>query len=189
MAAIETPLDRLHRYPLEQYHQLIELGALEGQRVELIEGLMLVMSPKSPEHEGTIMVLNRILVGRTDPATHDVGVTVPLTIGTSEPEPDLIVVPLDAPAPYHAAMADLVVEVAHSSLRYDLTTKALLYARHGLPLYWVVDINGRQVLVHTGPGPDGYGSVTPVPEAGELTAPCLSAPVAVRDVLARVPAA
>jgi hypothetical protein len=56
----------------------------------------------------------------------------------SEPEPDLAVIALNAPRPYHPATATLIVEVAVSSLRRDLGTKAELYARASVPQYWVL---------------------------------------------------
>lgn len=67
----------------------------------------------------------------------------------TDPEPDLAVVP-GRPRDYtgHPTTADLVVEVADSSLNFDTNEKRLLYARSGIREYWVVDINGRRLLVY-----------------------------------------
>jgi Uma2 family endonuclease len=81
----------------------------------------------------------------------------------TEPEPDLAVTiePTTAYAARHPGPDDLVlaVEVADSSLEFDLTTKALLYARAGIRGYWVADIASRQVHVHRNPAEDGYRSI------------------------------
>lgn len=154
--------DQLHRYSLDEYHRLIDAGAFEGQRVELIDGLLVTMSPKTTEHESAIRWLNLRLARGIDPEVHDLGVGNPLTIGRSEPEPDLIVVRRDASAPYHFDEAELVIEVAWSSLRHDLVVKAELYAAAGLGDYWVVDLHAGRIVVHRDPGPEGYATVTEV---------------------------
>src|SRR5262244_3685277 len=70
-----------------------------------------------------------------------------------EPEPDVAVVdgPLDAYQHHHPTTADLVVEVSETSLRYDRSHKAVLYARAGIPTYWIVDLVNDCVEVHTDP--------------------------------------
>jgi Uma2 family endonuclease len=88
-----------------------------------------------------------------------VRVSAALTLDRSEPEPDLFLIDLDAPRPYHPGTAKLVIEVAVSSQRRDLRTKPPIYARAGVPLYWVIDIDARRAVVHREPGPDGYANV------------------------------
>jgi Uma2 family endonuclease len=70
----------------------------------------------------------------------------------------------------------LLVEVSDTTLSFDLGRKALLYARHGVADYWVVDAKTRETHVHRGPGPDGYASVTLIPpnEAAAPLAPDLA---------------
>lgn len=158
--AIDIETEQLHRFTLDEYHRLIELGAFnELPRVELIEGFLLSMSAKTPEHEAAVMWLARIMIGSTDPDVHMVGIGTPLTIQRSEPEPDITVVRRDAPKPYHAADADLVIEVSWSSLHRDLKLKAPVFAAAGLADYWVIDLRAQRVVVHREPTPDGYGSV------------------------------
>src|SRR4051794_14795289 len=79
-----------------------------------------------------------------------------LTIGTCEPEPDLLVRERVTPKPSHPASAVLVVEVAASSLPVDLAVKAPLYASAGIAEYWVLDRDGRRAIVHREPAADGY---------------------------------
>ena len=89
--ATETEPPELHRLSLEAYHRLIESGGLdESTRIELIDGLMLDMSPKSPEHERAIRWLARRLHEVIDSARHEVGVAAALTTERSEPEPDIM---------------------------------------------------------------------------------------------------
>lgn len=148
--------DELHRFSLEEYHRLIEAGAFdEDLRAELIDGLLIDMGAKTPAHEAAIMWLNRWLI-LSSSERYEVGVGRPLTLDPSEPEPDLTVVERGAPAPYHPSTAALVIEVSVSSLAYDLGVKAAVFAAAGIPDYWVVDVEGRRVVVHRKPSADGY---------------------------------
>lgn len=172
----------LYRLTAEQYHLLIESGAFdEKSRVELIDGLLLDMSPKSPAHERIIRALAKRLVAQVDAARFDIGVGAPLSIGDSEPEPDIAIFELGVEEPYHPATAALVVEVAVSSRTRDLKVKPRLYAGAGVPVYWVVDVERARAVQHTQPQGDEYGRVEIVTE---LTAPHLGIePIAVADVL------
>src|SRR3954452_24415944 len=91
-----------------------------------------------------------------DRGRYAVGCQRALTIGSSEPEPDLVVRERDTPKPYHPASAVLAIEVAASSLAVDLAVKAPLYASAGIAEYWVLDLDGRRAIVHREPGADGY---------------------------------
>ena len=163
-------MSELHRFSLDEYHQLIESGGLdEDMRVELIDGLIVEMSPKSPKHENVLAWLAERLFDVVDRARYQVRVASALTLERSEPEPDLMVVARDVPAPYHPSTATLVVEVSVSSLRRDLVRKHELYARAGVPEYWVVDVDGRRVVVHEQPHEGAYEKVTEV-RAGEALA-------------------
>lgn len=169
------PLDtvEVHRFSLDEYHQLIESGGLEeDSRVELIDGLLADMSPKTREHERAVRWLAGWLALAIDRRRFEVGVGSPLTLAhrRSEPEPDLAVFARDAPAPYHPSTAALVIEVSVSSLARDLGPKASLYASAGIAEYWVVDLRGRRVVVHRDPTDDGYGSVLEVRDNGRITA-------------------
>jgi Uma2 family endonuclease len=160
----------LHRFSLDEYHQLIESGGLdEDMRVELIDGLIVEMSPKTPKHEQAAMWLLNQFARRLDFDRYQLGAGNALTLERSEPEPDLIVIDRDTPRPYHPATAALVVEVSVSSLRRDLVRKHELYARAGVPEYWVVDVNHRRVVVHRAPHEGVYEEVVEVRAGGTLT--------------------
>jgi Uma2 family endonuclease len=177
---------------LAEYHTLAEMGWFEGQRVELIEGEIIEMSPQKEPHFQSILLILDVLQLAFGPG-HSVRPQGPLSLATaSEPEPDVAVVrgtPRDYTA--HPTTALLVVEVSESSLAYDRGDKASLYAKAGIADYWILNLIDRQLEVRRNPGPDasqthgyGYADVTILGET-ESIAP-LAAPqsiVAVRDLL------
>lgn len=135
------------------------MGMFEGRRAMLINGVIFEEGPMSPPHAITLGLVEEAV--RT---AFGVGWWLrhqsPLVLGLDlDPEPDLAVVP-GRPRDYagHPSMADLVVEVADSSLDFDTNEKRLLYARAGIREYWVVDINGRRLLVYRDPGAGDYAS-------------------------------
>ncbi|HEX7157047.1 MAG TPA: Uma2 family endonuclease [Burkholderiaceae bacterium] len=149
------------RLTVYEYHQLATAGVLdEDDRVELIEGRLVAMSPIGSRHAGTVTLLVRLLsraVG--DRAWVWVGNPVALS-DLSEPQPDLALLK-PRPDPYIEALpqaADvlLLIEVADSSLRFDRAVKVPLYARHGIAEYWLIDVERRRVTVFSDPGEQGY---------------------------------
>lgn len=174
---VVPPAAQAHRFSLEEYHQLVESGGFdEDSRVELIEGVIADMSPKTAEHENAITWLTRWLISAVDPGRFEVGVQRALTLGGSEPEPDLAVIPVDAPRPYHPATAALVIEVAMSSQDRDLRQKPALYARAGITEYWVIDLDAGVVVVHRNPTDTGYQAITQIPADGGIDARALALP-------------
>ncbi len=182
----DVPIEELHRYSLDLYHRLIEAGAFdEDDRVELLHGLLVRMSPKSPRHERAGRWLARWLFDHVDRTTHEVGASCPLTLADSEPEPDFVVLARGTPSPYHPATAALAIEIAVSSLRRDLTIKAPIYAAAGVVEYWVVDLDGRRVVVHRDPAPDGYATRLDVSGGDRITARAVALPELEVDELLR----
>ncbi len=151
-------VSQVHRYSVDEYEDLVLKGAFEDQRVELIDGLILDMSPKSPAHENAIEWLNDWLVHRVDRNRYRVRVAASVRLATSEPEPDLAVVDRDRPRDRHPLAAHLVIEVALSSRERDLTIKPRLYAA-AVVEYWVLDLERREMVVHRDPRGDGYREV------------------------------
>jgi Uma2 family endonuclease len=183
--AAEPPTP-IHRFSLEEYHRLIESGAFdEDTRMELIDGLLVDMSPKTAPHENAIAWLNQLLVLSVDLDRFEVRVSAALTTGNSEPEPDIIVIERDAPRPYHPGTAALIIEVAVSSQRRDLRHKPPIYAGAGVPDYWVVDLDAGRVVVHGSPRDGAYGRTEIVGAGGELVASRLDLPpISVAELLA-----
>lgn len=143
-----------------EYDAIVAMGVLGSDRVELLEGVIVAMSPNDPAHASPVELLTAVLV----PALVGRGrVRVQLPIvaaGDSEPEPDLAVVPIGDYSREHPASAYLIIEVADSSLRKDRLVKGPLYARSGFQEYWVVNVSARCFEVHRGPSVDGWASVT-----------------------------
>ena len=124
------------------------------ERVELIEGEIIAVSPPGPEHSYAIIRGNTQLV-RLYGRTHDVSVQNPLDLGLlSQPQPDFaLVLHEDVRFDAHPCRADLVIEVAWSSMALDRNEKAAVYACAGIPEYWIVDLLHGQVEVLRDPGP------------------------------------
>ena len=146
--------ERLRRIRVGEYHRMIEAGILrEDERVQLIDGMLVAMTPQGRAHAFVIQELNRILVRRLGDDFRVLS-QLPLTLpGDSEPEPDLAVVRAReaASSTHHPGSALLVIEVAGESLRFDRQTKAALYARNGIPEYWIVNLAEPAIEAHSEP--------------------------------------
>ena len=142
---------RLH---VDEYHRMIETAILdEDDKVELLEGVLVEMSPQGEPHARVITRLTRALVLAAGDGFM-VRPQVPLTLGDfSEPEPDLAVVRVsDAQSRTdHPRTALLVVEVSGESLRKDRGIKAAIYASAGIPNYWIINVDGASVEVYGDP--------------------------------------
>jgi Uma2 family endonuclease len=141
-----------------QYERMVESGALDGADVELLEGVLVAMSPQGSEHAGVVEVLAQLLRDALG-ARARVREEKPFAAtDDSEPEPDIAVVPPADPFAGHPDRAFLIVEVASTSLRKDRAAKCSVYARSGIPEYWVVNLVDRVVEIHSAPGALGYAS-------------------------------
>ena len=147
------------------YHKMAEVGILSPEdRVELIEGEIIEMAPPGSEHAGRVNSLARLLMMAVG-SRAVVTVQSPVRLSDIlEPRPDFAVLRPrdDFYAAGHPGAADvlLLIEVSSSSLTYDRSVKGSLYARHGGPEFWIVDVRQRLVTVHREPREDGYGVVS-----------------------------
>ena len=143
---------------------MAEAGILrEDDRVELIKGEIIQMSPIGRRHKAFVINLSQLLTVRLA-GRGFVAVQSGIILGDdTEPEPDITVLRRrDVPYKEREAHAEdvlLVIEVAETSLAYDRSTKRRLYAEAGIPEYWVVDCAAETVEMHRGTGPDGYREV------------------------------
>lgn len=163
MASTVIPPTRTRRWTRVEYERLVELGVFQpGERLELIDGLLVVREPQGSRHAGTI---RRVLAAlrRALGDAWQIDSQLPIALDAdSEPEPDVAVVPRD-PGTYldaHPSRAVLIVEVAETSYRIDREYKASLYARAGIADYWIIDLAHDAVEVHRDPevSPDApYG--------------------------------
>lgn len=167
------PLRRL--FNTSEYHTMRDTGILsEGGRFELIEGEIWEMAPIGSPHAGCVARVDRLLQRALG---DDVIVSVqnPLHLDDfSEPEPDLQVVRFrpDFYSAAHPTADDVVflVEVADSSLEYDRKVKIGLYARHGLPEAWLVNLREHVLEIHRRPTPQGYAEIRRF-QRGETVSP------------------
>ncbi|MCI0343283.1 MAG: Uma2 family endonuclease [Planctomycetales bacterium] len=190
MPAVEP---RPKTWTREEYYRLAAAGAFEGQRVQLVEGGIVEMSPQSSRHATGIQLVTDILRAVLGPGVL-VRVQLPLALGKlSDPDPDVAVVrgsPRDW-AERHPDSALLVVEVADTTLAYDRREKASLYAKARILEYWVLDLVDGKLEVHREPRRDpgavfgaAYGSVVALDAAAQVSP--LAAPTAkipVKDLL------
>jgi Uma2 family endonuclease len=131
-----------------EYDRLVELGYFEDEKIELLEGVLVAMSPQGTEHTHVVSKLT-MLFARAIGERALLRVQGPFAASdSSEPEPDLALVPNLDYSREHAARAFLVIEVAESSLRKDRLLKANLYARAEIPEYWIVNLRDRAIEVH-----------------------------------------
>jgi Uma2 family endonuclease len=161
LSEAEVAPQRVWSIDRHRYHQLGKLGAFDGQRVQLLFGAVIAMSPMGTPHSKLVRVLTRALVSQTSGELYEVFVQLPLAAAEdSEPEPDFAIVPATSGIPDdHPATALLVIEVSDTSLKLDLGPKALLYAQCGVPEYWVIDVNAETTVVHTSPKSGRYRRV------------------------------
>jgi Uma2 family endonuclease len=154
----------VHRLSSDEYHRMVDCGALEQMRVELADGLLVEVSPQSEQHWKVIQALMRLMAARMD----ILRVQAPLAAAEGwTPEPDIALAEVDDDPWLRPSTALLVVEVAVSSHQYDLR-KAKVFAQAAIPTYWIVDVPGRHVLAYTEPGPEGYTRERTLRPADEL---------------------
>ena len=158
-ASAFTPL-RL--FTVSEYHRMAEAGIFtEDDRVELIDGKVVVTSPIGPRHAACVRKLAALIRERIAGRVLLVGVQDPISLSEhSEPLPDISVVRAreDFYANGHPRPEDILVlfEVADASVMYDRNTKLPLYARAGVGEVWVVDLVRNAVDVYSSPGASGY---------------------------------
>jgi Uma2 family endonuclease len=145
-------------FSVAEYHRMIDAGILdEDERVELLEGVIVAVSPQKRRHAYVIQQLMRILA-RLPQDRYGILAQLPLTLGErSEPEPDLAVVTAEAGSSRteHPRTALLVIEVAGDTLRKDRLVKARIYARADIPEYWLFNLEEACLEVLRDPDHEG----------------------------------
>lgn len=159
------------------------LGPLD--HVELLDGEIIEMSPEKSRHAASVDLAAealRVAFG----AGFTIRVQHPLALSeSSEPEPDVAVVP-GSPRDYvhgHPARALLVVEVSDTSLDYDRHRKAAAYAAAGIAEYWIVNLVEMQLEVHRRPSGGAYAERTVLDRTGQMQPSAAAVAVSVADLL------
>lgn len=161
MATIPRTAPRRHRLTVSDFHRMGEAGIFAtGDRVELIDGEVIDMSPIGALHAAIVALLTAFLC-RSVGSGVIVWCQNPIRLDdSSEPEPDIALLRprADGYMSAHPGPEDVlvVIEVADTSLAYDLGMKVPLYARHGIPEAWVIDAATRQTRVFREPSTEGY---------------------------------
>jgi hypothetical protein len=146
--------ETFYRMSVERYHQMIAAGIFnEDDAVELLEGRIVNKMPKSRAHS---IVTNLIIqaLQQLIATTHHIESQEPITLETSEPEPDVVVLRgqiLDYREHPQAQDVSLLVEVSDSSLQRDQSWKKQVYAEAEVPIYWIVNLPDQQIEIYSDP--------------------------------------
>jgi Uma2 family endonuclease len=148
-------------FTVDEYHRMAEVGVLTRRdRVELIDGEIVEMSPIGAPHLRCVMYLNEVFVRRLEGRAVVSSQNSLRLSQWSEPEPDLALLrpPLAKYGKAIPASGDalLVVEVADTSQHRDRVVKLPRYAAAGIPEMWIIDLDGGAVEVYREPSPEGY---------------------------------
>lgn len=173
---LEAVKVRHRRFNVDQIYAMLAAGVLtEDDRVELIEGELLDMNPIGSRHSACVNRLVRLF----DRQLQDkivVSIQNPIRLDSeNEPQPDVTVLhPRDdfyESAHPNPADVYLIVEVADTTLRFDRQVKSRLYARFGIPEYWVADVEARTLEIFRKPAADGYGQFVKMEKPDEEISP------------------
>jgi Uma2 family endonuclease len=173
-------------FSVDEVFRMIDAGILDpSERLELIEGELIVMPAEKFAHARAATTIARRLF-RELADNWFVGMEKTLQLGPGTfVEPDFFVCPADQARCSGEGLLTVsgpelfIIEVADSSLRHDRTRKAALYAIHGVREYWIVDLNGRRIVVHHRPEEGQYREVTSL-ESGKAAVPEPPGPSAFR---------
>ena len=174
---MSTPMESWlprHRISVDEYYRMADVGLLaQDARVELIDGEIFDMAPIGSRHGGIVSRLDhRLILAIGDRAI--ARVQQPLRLSrSSEPQPDLAIVRSreDFYTRSHPTASDvlLVIEVSETTLRYDQRIKAPLYARHGVPELWIIDLEHLQMHLLRSPQDETYAEASVITEPGLVT--------------------
>jgi Uma2 family endonuclease len=177
-----TTSDKIHTFTRTEFNQMADMGFFDDQRVELLEGEILDMSPQNEPHMYCVSELLRFFIENL-PNTFQVRCQGPYAASdSSQPDPDVYVIPKPGRTPAdHPTAALLAVEVADTTLARD-RRKIPIYAAGGIQEYWIINLNARQIEQYTLPNPAeaSYGKRAVLNTTDTLT--CTTLPLPPRSV-------
>ncbi len=149
----------LVRWTVGDYHEMISANILANRKCELIDGEIIEVSPELPQHYTTVKRGTSYLTSLLQDKA-DVRFNGPVTLGSSEPEPDIAIVKLpDSQYTLHHPYPEDIywlIEVANTSFDYDISTKKKIYAEAKIPEYWVINLNTAELIVFREPSKNNY---------------------------------
>jgi Uma2 family endonuclease len=158
----------LRRWTTNEYRRMVELGVIRpDERLELLDGYLVLKMPQNLPHRSAVSRLGTRLAPRLPPGWW-LETQYPIAVGLTDPEPDGVILrgcdaDYDARRPV-AADFGIVIDVSDSTLALDRVGKGRLYARSGIPVYWIVNVIDRQIEVYSDPDstatPPAYRSRT-----------------------------
>lgn len=164
----QIALDSIRPLSRAEYDRMGELGMFANERIELLRGVLVKMSPIGWHHNQVVIWLTKQLIRMLDD-TYEVRSQCSFAASDwSEPEPDLAVALEDRTLRDLPSRLFLVIEVADSSLQHDRTTKVTLYAEAAVPEYWIVDLKEMTVEVYTQPVGSTYAKVAMIRDGDTL---------------------
>jgi Uma2 family endonuclease len=175
-------------FSVDEYHRLVEVGILTpNDKVELIQGEIIKMSPIGPKHAGNIdfVVQKLILLFQEEIIVRNQN---PVQLGNmSEPEPDVSILKPNENyyTSSHPKAEDvlLLIEYSDSTLQYDQNTKIPLYAVHLIPEVWIVDLKQNRVITYSSPKGEEYLNIRTYQKGETIVTGQLTRPISVNDLL------
>ena len=152
-----TQEPQLYRISLQKYFEMAETGVFDSDsQVELLEGLLVSKMAQSPLHRFVLSITRRSLESLLSSGFH-LEMQIPVVIGESCPEPDIAII-RGTPEDYAARHPDaseilLAIEISQTSLSSDRTWKKKIYAAGGIAIYWIINLEDRQIEVYSQPDP------------------------------------
>jgi Uma2 family endonuclease len=165
---------QIHLWSVDDYHQMIEAGVLdEDDRVELLEGKIVCMSPQRPFHASSTQRSATYLYEKLKDRAY-IRAQFPVTLGNdSEPEPDIAVVKIDEHeySYRHPEASDiyLLIEIADWTISKDRKQKARIYGKNQVLEYWILDLQKRQVYIFRQPQDGRYLEELVLPSSNTAT--------------------
>lgn len=188
MTPTNTAPAHKRRFTVSEYHRLADAGILqEDDRVELLYGEIVEMSPIGPKHAGTVDRIVRVLTFLFGETAIVRGQNPILLNDYSEPLPDVAILrPRDdfyTTAHPTAEEVLIVIELSDSSLAFDRQIKLPAYAAGNIPEYWIIDLTHDRIMVHTDPSEDQYLTINTYHLNDRLDSPGLPTAIEVKELL------
>lgn len=174
--AMVEPTSPDRRITVAEYYDMARTGLIEpDERVELIEGEVIRMPPIGDRHGGAVEELTELLVQAVAGRAR-VRCQMPVRLSNySEPQPDFAVMRprtgRNDRAHPSATEVFLIVEISNSTIRYDLDVKVPLYARHGVPEVWAIDLKRHKIHFYRSLVEGSYREMTAVSDGGITAVP------------------